>query len=514
MNYTSFLESTETELVPFFGIIFPYVEKFLDIDKYVSPSLKNNLQNTLLEELSAFAEVTLQSELEQFVSYNNDSTFEQFIIEVNSSLSKNYPVLDEKLKTQVLNFSNHIFNIVDRFNKDIQEVIKIFNLNISIRDLNIINIKASLGDGHNGEGTALIYLSNGTKLIYKPRNVEITNSYNAFIDWINSNLYLDLKTFKVLNRQDYGWLEFIEDEKIDHEKDLHKYYQKAGILSAVTLLLGSKDYHRENIIASGKNPVLIDHETIIQPFLSSEFVGSWDEKHKISYFSVLESALIINPNTGLPSDLAGFGVPGKLEVTEVDKKVINSNTIDSKRIIQFVTRKLVEKNVPIYKNNYIFVNQYKEDFCIGFSMAYDLFLSSKEELKSQTSPLQSFKSKLVRYVWRPTFVYFKILKYLRNPVFMSGFEVYHSKLRDLLSKAYKREEMEEYQFILDFEIKQMMNGDIPIFILKSEDNFLEGNKSFKIFESNCLENIYKRIDLLSDQHKKEQLAYIKIWLNS
>jgi lantibiotic modifying enzyme len=68
-------------------------------------------------------------------------------------------------------------------------------------------------------------------------------------------------------------------------------------------------------------------------------------------------------------------------------------------------------------------------------------------------------------------------------------------------------------FILDYEIKQMLNGDIPIFSLNSLDNFLEGEESLKIFEHDCMENINHRIDLFSPEHKKEQLEYISKWAN-
>lgn len=503
----------ETETIPFYEIVFPYVKDYSSINNLNIPnSVKNSLENKLLEELSSYAEVTLQLELDNFVKYGVAS-FSEFIEKINNSLAKDYPILDEKIKTKVINFSSHISKIVHRFQNDTKNITETFQLNINVKNLKITDIDANLGDGHNGEGTTLVHLSDGTKLIYKPRNVEVTNSYNIFIDWVNDRLNTDLKTFKVLNRIDYGWLEFVKHKEVSSEKELEEYYYKTGMLLATALFLGSKDYHRENIIASGKNPILIDHETIIQPFLENKAVRSWDEEHKIPHFSVLESALIINSGTGVPSDCAGFGVTGQLEIAEADKKVINPNTVYSKRVTRFVTRKLVERNVPLYKGNYVFANQYKVSFKNGFSAAYNLFLKSKEELKSETSPIKLFKDKEVRYVWRPTFVYFKILKYLRNPAFMLSFEAYQSKLYDLLSKAYKGEHMNEYRFILDFEMKQMLNGDIPIFSLGSNENYLEGNTSFKIFERNCLENIYHRIDLLSEEHKQEQLEYIDRWLN-
>jgi hypothetical protein len=77
---------------------------------------------------------------------------------------------------------------------------------------------------------------------------------------------------------------------------------------------------------------------------------------------------------------------------------------------------------------------------------------------------------------------------------MLGFEAYQSKLYELLSKAYKGEHMIEYRFILDFEMKQMLNRDIPIFSLKSTEKFLEGNvidlEDFKGYKNiSCHEEI-------------------------
>lgn len=496
--------------IPFVEIVLPYIESFTtNSDLALRTLVKDKLVRKLLEELSFVAEVTLQSKLDNFVEKGN-TDFNEFIEKTVLSLSTHYPVLDKILRTKTTNFSNHINNIFSHFQEDIENIESTF----SLKDIKIIDIDASLGDGHNGEGTSLVYFSDGTKLIYKPRNICVTHSYNSFIDWINSKLKTDLKTFKVLDCGSYGWIEFVNCEEVTSEEDLGEYYYKAGILLAVTLLLGSKDCHHENVIASGKNPVIIDHETIIQPFFNNnKSFRTWDDQFNITPFSVLESVLIVNPDTGAPLDIVGYGVKGNVEVTELEKKVINPNTINSKRTTCFATRKIIDKNIPVLDGNYVFVNEYKEHFINGFSTAYYMFVNSKEELKSESSPLKLFKNNEVRYVWRPTFVYFKILKYMRSASFMSSFEAYNSKLHDLLSKAFKGENTEKYRFILDYEMKQMLNGDIPIFCLNSTENFLEGNSSLKVFEYNCIENINHRINLLSIEHKKEQLAYITRWVS-
>jgi type 2 lantibiotic biosynthesis protein LanM len=511
-SIAKYLINEELDVIPFIQGVISYSKKFEDQPNLVLPNnVKNILRGKLLEELSFTSEVTFQQELDRHIQ-NGNNDFDQFVKKIKILLISDYPFLNEILKRKAENFSKHLSKIVSRFQKDRKNIISTFGINTKPYNLKIVDIDAGIGDGHNGEGTALIYLSDGTKLIYKPRNISITNSYNSFINWVNNKLKTDLKIFKVLDCEEYGWLEFIVYEEVNSEKDLQEYYYKAGILLAITLLLGGKDYHHENVIASGKNPVLIDHETIIQPFFSNKSFLSWDDKFKIPQFSVLESNLIVNPN-GAPLDIVGFGVRGNIEVTELEKKVTNPNTINSKRTTCFTKREIIDKNIPVFDGIYVFVNDYKEYFSDGFSIAYDIFVNSKEELKSDSSPLDSFKNNEVRYVWRPTFVYFKILKYMRAPSFIASFEAYYSKLYDLLSKAYKGENIEEYKYILDFEMKQMLNGDIPIFSLNSLDNFLEGKEALKIFEYSCIENINHRIDLLSPEHKNEQLEYITRWAN-
>jgi lantibiotic modifying enzyme len=93
---------------------------------------------------------------------------------------------------------------------------------------------------------------------------------------------------------------------------------------------------------------------------------------------------------------------------------------------------------------------------------------------------------------------------------MSSFEAYKSKLFELMSKAYKNE---NFKFILECEMNQMLNGDVPFFNLNSLNCHLEEDKSFKIFTNNCIENIRLRISLFSTYHKEEQLKYITSWLN-
>jgi lantibiotic modifying enzyme len=141
-----------------------------------------------------------------------------------------------------------------------------------------------------------------------------------------------------------------------------------------------------------------------------------------------------------------------------------------------------------------------------------MFLASQEELLAEDSPIFAFANQTVRYVWRPTYVYFKILKYLRKASFMGSFATYQSKLYELISKAYQKGNLEDYRFILAYEMDQLQKGDVPLFNLDSSKHHLMGNESIQTFQYNCIENIENRIRLLSAAHKVEQLEYITNWL--
>lgn len=511
-DQTTYSVNDELSTIPFIDIILPYAKHFLsELEQENSPAeLINKLHLTLLKELSLAAEVTLQEELD-FFKNNGQGIYQEFVETTNLLLAVKYAVLDKTLKTIANNYLLHVRNIFSNLSKDFNFIAQSFAIKANQNSI-ITDIDTGLGDGHSGESTALVTLSDGTKLVYKPRNTDVTNSYNLFIDWVNQKLKTNLKTFKCVSRGAYGWLEFVTYKPVNSPYELQEYYYKAGILLAITFLLGSKDCHCENVIASGSDPVIIDHETIVQPLFSNQSICTWDERHDVPPFSVLESMLIVNRDTGVPLAYTGFGIKGNVEAMDLGKTVINPNTIDSERNTRFVFRKLVKENIPLYKGTHAFANNYKNFFIEGFSATYDMFMASREELMSCYSPIRFFKDQKIRYIWRPTFVYSRIVSYMRKASFMSGFEAYRSKLYELMSKAYQKANLKNYKPILESEMKQMLNGDIPFFHLNSLACHLEEDKSFEIFSYSCIENIKHRVRLLSIHHKDQQIGYITKWL--
>ena len=72
-----------------------------------------------------------------------------------------------------------------------------------------------------------------------------------------------MKSLKVINRSDYGWVEFVEQRPCLNQQEANHYFQRAGVTACLLYLLNGTDCHYENLIAHGEYPVLIDLETLM-----------------------------------------------------------------------------------------------------------------------------------------------------------------------------------------------------------------------------------------------------------
>lgn len=493
--------------IAFVSVLLPYCTNLsIEFQDYLASELNEKLVYNLLKTLSSIATNLLQEELTNYLdSSNND--YENFVFEINIKLPIDYPVLHQILLQTASNYNWYINTIVTHFKKDYQKIISMLKCELNEK-LIISNIDTDLGDSHQNGSTALITFSNNRKLIYKPQDCSITIAYNKLIEWVNEKSSMPLETMNCIEGVSYGWLEFIPYTPIEYIDHFNSYYYRAGMLLAITLALGSKDCHYENLIASGQNPILIDHETLLQPVLSDINLKTWEDHNKIPVYSVLESSLIVHKNSNMPEHLAGFGTKGQIESIGYQKETKFPNSIQSKNDIRLTSISLIKNNVPKLDNNPIFANDFKNKFKDGFSDTYELFLKNKEELLGENSVLKYFENIQIRYVWRPTNIYHKIQNYLYTSKFLNSFKSFESKLNDLLAKAYKDDNHKPYLKLLKQEVEEMTTGNIPMFTINSSETNLTQIPSFKMFSQNAIQNFKNRIAQLNTTHKNEQLKLI------
>ncbi len=517
--------NNENQEKAFYHLFFPFIDFFSSkLQKVLQKSdietpnqnICDQLNEALYKSLFDIAYLVLFKEFESFkedeindvVTETSDFYYKKFVTNVLSDqfqkLFLTYPILAKKLATTTHDYLKFIIGFFERLTTDKSEIEYSFGTKIS----QLSQLHLNSGDQHNGGSAIIVEFDNLYKIVYKPTNIVITNAYNKFLDWVNISLHEKLKSFKVIDKNIYGWLEFVDHIECNTIDDIKLYYKRAGILAGVAYFLNARDYHLENVIASGNCPVLIDHETTIGPNIKMFSGKTTSELSKNSIVgTVLETLLLPTKDKGVPLYACGFGSSTQLEQSFVIPKIENCNTDNMQRIPVEVYKELHKSNKPKLNNKVENLSGYQSEFKEGFDKIYNLISENKQLLLSENSPLQYFKNIPIRFINRPTEVYFKILKFLNKPEYLRDGNLYGLKL-EILARAYTV--YENWSSILNSEREQMLTGDIPVFYTNtlSDSLTLPNGDIIDIIESSAIETVNQKINKANQHDYSRQINLI------
>lgn len=133
----------------------------------------------------------------------------------------------------------------------------------------LVGVQTNAGDRHrSGRSVSIAKFSSGFRLVYKPKLIAVDMHFQELLTWANQcGCYPPFRTFVMLDRGTYGWIEFIAAETCNALPALGRFYERLGAYLALLYALEATDLHCENLIAAGEHPVLIDLEAIFQPHL-------------------------------------------------------------------------------------------------------------------------------------------------------------------------------------------------------------------------------------------------------
>lgn len=132
------------------------------------------------------------------------------------------------------------------------------------------HVSGPAGDTHNDGRFVCVLAFGDTRVVYKPRSVQMEALYEQLVTALNRLTPRDpLRAAGVLERadsdgRDYGYMEYVEARPCVGEAELRKFYANAGRTLAVLHILAATDCHHENLIAAGAQLVLVDAETLFE----------------------------------------------------------------------------------------------------------------------------------------------------------------------------------------------------------------------------------------------------------
>lgn len=179
------------------------------------------------------------------------------------ALFSKFPVLAALWSVAIDQWRNHVVEILARATTDERALAHaLFASNGGGR---ITNVQLGLSDRHfGGRSVALVEFEKG-RAIYKPRTGTSEAAWASVLGRMNEHGFKPrLKEPRILRRKNYHWMEYVEPVGCRDAAAARRFYKRLGGLIAAAYLLNAVDCHRENLIAAGDQPVLVDIDALWQ----------------------------------------------------------------------------------------------------------------------------------------------------------------------------------------------------------------------------------------------------------
>lgn len=422
-----------------------------------------------------------------------------------------YPTMTRQLVERMNMVSKHIINILDRLNSNYLWIEKI----IDNKKLLIKNIGFGQGDTHaGGQSVAVIEFEGGSKIVYKPRNLLVEKKFNELLDWVNNQNYKDIlhmEHLESLYYNNYTLCQYVNALPCNNEEEVKKFYTRLGQLLFILYSLNGTDFHYENIISSGGQAYLIDLETLFQ-MANVEVIRGEDSAEFEIYKKYADLVLSIGilPLLGLQQNSEGKSVDisalnGKKQ--KLPYKVLglkNVNTADMK--FEYDYAETAEtNNVPVYNNKRCSYNNYINEMSSGFNKMAQFILVNKKIYINEIRELFSREKIFVRQLTKATANYGTLLQYKNHPNYLKDMIYMERLLENLMAYPYKDKR------IVPFEIRDMHNGDIPIFYSVLDNNSIYSSRLEEVkdyFSVSPLDRLISKIENLSQKEINEELNFL------
>ena len=326
-----------------------------------------------------------------------------------------YPMLARLLATCCEQWIAATVDLVRRLDHDQHSLRATFD--IRDRPLEVAGVTPDLSDPHRGGRTVCaIRFRSGARLVYKPRGLALDHSLSNLLAEIPGlHPEIALTRLRVLDRGEYGWVEYIEAAPCADLADVERFYRRAGSLTCLAYVLGGSDLHAGNLIACGDQPVPIDLECMTGAPLASPHRDGADPAQRVSPpGSVLRTGLPPAARTGAGS---AFRIAGGLADPDSrpgpEHSVAYANT-DRMEWRGGAACRQSQPNAPVLDDCRQSASDYVEPLVDGFRLMYRTLCRDKERLRA-TDRIRQLESEEFRVLIRDTRSYARLLEDALGP---------------------------------------------------------------------------------------------------
>lgn len=481
------------------------------------PRVANMISRTMVLELNV---ARLRGQLSGDTPEERFASFITMISDpvVALKILQEYPVLCRQVTIAVRQWIDNSLELMQRLTADWQLIKQTFDVD---DPATLARVEASAGDSHqNGRTVAIFVFDSGFKLVYKPRSMAVDVHFQELLEWVNERGdHPPFKTINVIDRDSYGWSEFVEAKPCSAQGELERFYERQGGHLALLYVLNATDFHAENLIAAGEHPVLIDLESLFhaKAKLRDRDSGVADVAAKVLAESVLRVGLLPqriwgeNPHAGL--EISGLGgAPGQTTPFRVPQW--EKAGTDEMRFHRDYVQLPGNKNRPTLGEQEVDTLEFTNSIIKGFEVMYDLLQNDQDALLAENGLVERFANDEIRYIARSTRQYATMLVDSFHPDLLRDALDRESFFDRLQNASTQRPELSR---LIEFERADLWRNDIPFFtskpglcdLLSSSKEVVKG-----FFETASMDAVKQLVQNMNDENCTRQCELIRCSLTA
>lgn len=432
--------------------------------------------------------------------------------EVGAALLQEYPVLARHIVTVIQHWIDFRLEFLRHLCADWPTLQSFFRPTDEPRGL--VQLKEA-GDPHRGGRSVLIAtFGGGWRLVYKPKSLAVDLDFQELLSWLNERgCRPALRPLQILDRGDHGWVEFVEARGCTSEEQVRRFFERQGAQLAILHVLKATDFHSENLIAAGEHPVLVDLEALFNPEVPESQPGGADRASDAFLDrSVLRTGLlperiwIGEGSDGI--DISGLGAEQEQQTPFGVPRWEDAGTDEMRVVFRQVTIPGGANRVQL-DGRAVDVTGYIDAVCDGFTHAYRLLQSLRDELLSPDGPIARFAADDVRVILRPTTTYCVLLRESFHPdLLRDGLD--RDQLFDMLwTKVPERPCLAR---VIRAEQLDLWSGDIPLFTTQPDSRDLwtsSGERIDNLFEESGLSLVRRGLEQMGDADRERQAWIVR-----
>lgn len=425
------------------------------------------------------------------------------------AIFEEYPVMARRVVAESHRVVDVVLEFTERLGRDWEEITRTFGIDPNDT---LASIHLSAGDVHHGGRAVMIpQLASGRRFVYKPHSLSVDVKFQSLLGWLNGRGWTPpFRQVQLIDRGDYGWVEFVEHGTCASAEGLQRFYLRQGGFLALLHVLAATDFHAENLIAAGEDPVMVDLEALFHPVVRG-VVRAGDGLELLA--STVLRVGMLPQKFAAKLDYQGFefsglgGAEGQFSPEPVSAWADAGS--DVMRVVKKRVQVPAQRNRPRLEGHDVSVLDYVDDLVTGFQRMYDLLAAHRDALLAPDGPISAFADAHVRVIVRATRIYGSLLQDCAHP------DVLRDAMdRDcLINQVWQGfEHIHNSDEIHRSEADDLRDGDIPLFATRPGSRDLwnsRGERIAEVLQETGLDVVARRLGDLSAGDRERQSLLIR-----